>query len=481
MTISSIVNRNDYVGNGATATYSYTFKIFEESDLLVTVTDTSDVETPLILTTDYTVAGEGETAGGSITLVGGNLASGSLLTIRRFRPITQETDIRNQGAFYPESHEDAFDHFIMVDQQQQDELDRALKTSENDEQIGTLPLADDRANQFLAFDASGDPIAASTVTGVVASSYAQTLLDDTSAQQARGTLGFTGTSNKVALAADVSGTLPIANGGTGQVTANAGFNALSPMTTGGDLIYGGASGVGTRLANGSSGQYLKSAGGTSAPVWTTFTTPTIQTFTTGSGTYTTPANVRWIRVSIVGGGGGGGAGGTTASSSGAAGGNSTFGSSLLTANGGAAGANLTSGGAAGGVGGTATISAPAIGKAFSGGMGGGTTGSTGVATPGGAGGDTIYGGSGRSNTAATGGAGAANTGSGGAGGATTASAGTAAGGGGAGGAVLAIIPAPSATYAYAVGAGGAGGISTANGSTGGAGAAGGIIVEEYYV
>jgi len=63
--------------------------------------------------------------------------------------------------------------------------------------------------------------------------------------------------------------IAIAHGGTGQTSASAAFNALSPMTTGGDLIYGGASGAGTRLANGSAGQYLQSAGGTSAPTWAT--------------------------------------------------------------------------------------------------------------------------------------------------------------------------------------------------------------------
>jgi hypothetical protein len=47
------------------------------------------------------------------------------------------------------------------------------------------------------------------------------------------------------------------------------FDNLSPMTTGGDLIYGGASGTGTRLPNGSSGQILTSNGGTSAPSWST--------------------------------------------------------------------------------------------------------------------------------------------------------------------------------------------------------------------
>lgn len=43
----------------------------------------------------------------------------------------------------------------------------------------------------------------------------------------------------------------------------------NPMTTGGDIIYGGASGVPTRLANGSNGQFLTSSGGTTAPTWTT--------------------------------------------------------------------------------------------------------------------------------------------------------------------------------------------------------------------
>ncbi len=43
-------------------------------------------------------------------------------------------------------------------------------------------------------------------------------------------------------------TIAIAKGGTGQVTALAGFNALSPMTTAGDLIYGGVSGSALRFA-----------------------------------------------------------------------------------------------------------------------------------------------------------------------------------------------------------------------------------------
>lgn len=60
----------------------------------------------------------------------------------------------------------------------------------------------------------------------------------------------------------------------------------NPMTTGGDIIYGGASGVPTRLANGSSGQVLTSSGGTSAPTWGALAgstyTPTISNVTNTS-------------------------------------------------------------------------------------------------------------------------------------------------------------------------------------------------------
>jgi hypothetical protein len=67
------------------------------------------------------------------------------------------------------------------------------------------------------------------------------------------------------LTTKVTGALPIANGGTGATTKAAAFNALSPMTAAGDIIYGGTSGVGTVLAKGTDGQVLTLASG--APSW----------------------------------------------------------------------------------------------------------------------------------------------------------------------------------------------------------------------
>lgn len=68
------------------------------------------------------------------------------------------------------------------------------------------------------------------------------------------------------LAISYSGTaLPVANGGTGQTTASAAFNALSPITSTGDLIIGNGTNSATRLAIGAN-NYVLTSNGTTA-VW----------------------------------------------------------------------------------------------------------------------------------------------------------------------------------------------------------------------
>ena len=70
------------------------------------------------------------------------------------------------------------------------------------------------------------------------------------------------------LAISYSGTaLPIVNGGTGQTTASAAFNALSPITSTGDLIVGNGTNSATRLAIGTNG-YILTSNGTTA-TWAT--------------------------------------------------------------------------------------------------------------------------------------------------------------------------------------------------------------------
>ena len=185
---------------------------------------------------------------------------------------------------------------------------------------------------------------------------------------------------------------------------------------------------------------------------------TVQVFTSGSGTYTLPANCKAIWVRCVG----GGSSGATYIADNATGGNTTF--STLSANaasagtGGRAGAGGTASGgdinisgSAGGSG-TASSTVPAAGNGGSSFFGGGGIGGI----PGGAGSDA-----------------GTNSGSGGGGGAVSSTTGRA--GGSAGGYCEKLINSPSATYSYAVGAGGT---APANAGAGGAGL---IIVMEFYV
>lgn len=299
-----------------------------------------------------------------------------------------------------------------------------------------------------------------------------------------------------------SGTVGVANtgaGGGGGANGGPGGGAsgfVDAIITNPSATY--AYNVGTGGAGGS-GSQTGAAGGTGYIEVTEYYNnavvqvstvasiqPTIQKFTSSSGTYTTPTGVQYIKVRMVGGGGGGaGSGTTTTPGSGGAGGTSTFGSSLLTTVGG--GGGVGGGGAGGGgVAGTATLSAPAIGTALSGGIGQGSANSSTQAISGSNGASTPFGGAGSGNVS-TGGSGQAgnaaqsNTGSGGGGAGIGNVANDATGaGGGASGYIEAIIPNPSATYAYAVGAAGTAGAAGTNGAAGGAGGSGYIEVTEYY-
>lgn len=207
------------------------------------------------------------------------------------------------------------------------------------------------------------------------------------------------------------------------------------------------------------------------------TLPTTQTLTSGTGaTYTTPANVLWLEVWIVGGGGGGAGTNTTAASfvAGTVGTASSFNS--VNANGGGGGPATQYAQALGGSAGTGTAT-----RRINGEIGGPTLSSSVIGLPMGRGGNSAFafgGAPGPLIAVTVGTAGTTNTGGGGGGAANNGGANANAGGGGAGGeTAYLIINSPAATYTYTVGGGGAGGVSTTNGGAGGSGV---IFVVEHY-
>lgn len=201
MTVSTVVNHEQYDGNGTTTTFPYRFRILKSSHMVVTVSDPDGIISTLKLGTDYDISGIGQVSGGNVILKLA-LAQGWKISLDRDLPAVQETDLRNQGRFFAETHEDAFDYLTMliqrlgslfglalrkpsfiapyydalgnyirnlrdpvnpqdavtknyVDALSGSNLSRTLRTPDP---IQSLPGPDKRVNKIVGFDSNGQPI-----------------------------------------------------------------------------------------------------------------------------------------------------------------------------------------------------------------------------------------------------------------------------------------------------------------------------------
>lgn len=202
MTVSTELSHEEYVGNGVTTDFDFRFRIFEGKHLIVVVADSDGNEKTLKNGTDYTIVGAGSYHGGKVVL-NKPLAQGWKILLERALPVVQETDLRNQGKFFAEVHEDAFDYLTMLIQKalgtfslslrkptylsnyydakgnrianlappkfgsdgaNKDYVDNSIKDIDSktlrvkDKPINALPNTEQRANKILAFDDNGQPI-----------------------------------------------------------------------------------------------------------------------------------------------------------------------------------------------------------------------------------------------------------------------------------------------------------------------------------
>ena len=159
MSVSSTTTKVSASGDGSTAGFNYTFKIFADSEMQVIIRASTGVETIKTLSTHYNVSGAGADAGGTVTFTSGNIpASGETVVLRRNLALTQGTDYVENDPFPAESHEDGLDRLTMITQGLQEELDRSIKASKTNTISSTEFAigAADRANKIFAFDAAGD-------------------------------------------------------------------------------------------------------------------------------------------------------------------------------------------------------------------------------------------------------------------------------------------------------------------------------------
>lgn len=129
MLVDNSVYRNSYVANGSTTKFAISFPFLDNAHIIVykNVNGTESV----VNSSEYTITGAGQQNGGTLTF-GSAPSSGTIIVIARNVPITQLHKYTELDNFPAESHEDALAKLTMIDQQQQDSINRAIKLAETD-------------------------------------------------------------------------------------------------------------------------------------------------------------------------------------------------------------------------------------------------------------------------------------------------------------------------------------------------------------
>ena len=191
MTISASVNRISYAGNGSTTVFSFPYKFLQDADIkVIVVTNATGAESAKVLTTDFTVTGEGTDSSGEITMVVAP-ASTETLVIYSDPAIAQGTDYVNGGSLDVDNIENALDELTLIARRLDDRIDRTIRQPDGDvTDMNPLEPNAVRALRFLYFDADGHPVTSTGTLDTAISDYMYTLIDDEDAATARATLGL---------------------------------------------------------------------------------------------------------------------------------------------------------------------------------------------------------------------------------------------------------------------------------------------------
>lgn len=167
MTISSeVTTAGPYDGNGVTTIFPYDFRIVEEEHIRVVLRDAFGVSTDLSLVGgDFTVTGVGNVDGGNV-IVAVPPTVGQKLTLLRSPPLTQETDLANQGPYSASVVEDRFDMLVMQIQTVNEKTDRAITAAP-----GQTPPS------FSLIEAAESNATAAAASAVLAGQRAQNSLE----------------------------------------------------------------------------------------------------------------------------------------------------------------------------------------------------------------------------------------------------------------------------------------------------------------
>jgi hypothetical protein len=156
MAFSNQTNRITFTGDGGTTAFPFPFKIFQDSDVVVTevLIASPFTETVQTLTTDYTVAGEGGATGATVTMITAPPITVKLV-IERSVPYTQAVTLVDNEVDPAGTTNDALDKSVMLALQNKDPLDRAIKLDiTQDASVISTSLPPPVASQAIAWNSA---------------------------------------------------------------------------------------------------------------------------------------------------------------------------------------------------------------------------------------------------------------------------------------------------------------------------------------
>lgn len=125
MTVSTLNTKHVYDGDGSNIYWPYTFQIEDPTDIHVYLTDSNGGITEL--TSNFSVDDAHSRVIYPTAAAVPALALGAKITISRENPLTQETELDNQGVYGTQAVEDALDKLTMIVQKLKDDYARAVK------------------------------------------------------------------------------------------------------------------------------------------------------------------------------------------------------------------------------------------------------------------------------------------------------------------------------------------------------------------
>jgi hypothetical protein len=160
MTINTANARVQQNGDGLSTTFPVPFYFLEADDLLVYLGGL-----PQTLTTDYSVSGAGNSAGGSVTFSTAPPAGTGNVVIIRDPDLLQSTRYPANDPFPAKTHETALDKLTMLVQRARDLIGRAFTLPDGDASGASLTVPAPQAGYLIGWNGTGNGLANFANTG----------------------------------------------------------------------------------------------------------------------------------------------------------------------------------------------------------------------------------------------------------------------------------------------------------------------------